>query len=68
MERTAWVLTELMVSSYFLIESTPEEIMRRRENDPTRSRDEDTVKDIDEHQQEAQEDNLLETLLTYAYL
>ena len=47
----AWVLTELMVSSYFLIESTPEEIMRRRENDPTRSRDEDTVKDIDEHQQ-----------------
>ena len=47
----AWVLTELMVSSYFLIESTPEEIMRRRQNDPTRSRDGDTVKDIDEHQQ-----------------
>jgi adenylate kinase len=47
----AWVLNELMVSSYFLIESTPEEIKRRRDNDSTRSRDEDTVKDIDEHQQ-----------------
>ncbi len=47
----AWVLTELMVSSYFLIESSPAEIKRRRDNDPTRSRDEDTVDDIEEHQQ-----------------
>jgi adenylate kinase len=46
-----WVLRELMVSSYFLIESTPEEIKRRRENDTTRSRDGDTVQDIKEHQE-----------------
>ena len=46
-----WVLRELMVSSYFLIESTPEEIKRRRENDSTRSRDSDTVQDIKEHQE-----------------
>jgi adenylate kinase len=47
----AWVLTELMVSSYFLIESTPEEIKNRRDTDSTRSRDEDTVTDIKEHQE-----------------
>ncbi|WMT51349.1 MAG: adenylate kinase [Ferroplasma sp.] len=46
-----WVLRELMVSSYFLIESTPEEIKRRRDNDSTRSRDSDTVQDIKEHQE-----------------
>ncbi len=46
-----WVLRELMVSSYFLIESTPEEIKRRRENDSSRSRDSDTVQDIKEHQE-----------------
>jgi adenylate kinase len=47
----AWVLSELMISAYFIIESTPEEIKNRRAKDPTRSRDEDTIKDIDEHQQ-----------------
>ncbi|MCL4452879.1 MAG: adenylate kinase [Candidatus Thermoplasmatota archaeon] len=46
-----WVLRELMVSSYFLIESTPEEIKHRRENDSSRSRDSDTVQDIKEHQE-----------------
>ncbi len=46
-----WVLRELMISSYFLIESRPEEIKQRRENDPTRKRDGDTVNDIKEHQE-----------------
>ncbi len=46
-----WVLTELMVSAYFLIESKPEEIESRRYNDKERKRDDDTVEDINEHQQ-----------------
>ncbi len=46
-----WVLHELNVSSFFLIESKPEEIKKRRDNDKTRSRDSDTVEDIGEHQE-----------------
>ncbi|AAT43249.1 adenylate kinase [Picrophilus oshimae] len=45
-----WVLRELNVSSYFLIEADPKEIKKRREEDPTRHRDDDTIDDIYEHQ------------------
>ncbi|MEM0139331.1 MAG: adenylate kinase [Ferroplasma sp.] len=45
-----WVLKELMVSAYFLIESKPEEILRRRANDLTRKRDEDNIENIEEYQ------------------
>lgn len=46
-----WVLRELKVSSYFLIEANPQLIQSRRNADPSRKRDEDTVDDIIEHQQ-----------------
>ncbi len=46
-----WVLKELNISSFFLIESKPEEIKKRRENDKTRERDNDTVDDIKEQQE-----------------
>ncbi|MCL4337107.1 MAG: adenylate kinase [Candidatus Thermoplasmatota archaeon] len=46
-----WVLRELKVSSYFLIEADPALILKRRNSDPSRRRDEDTIDDIIEHQQ-----------------
>ena len=46
-----WVLRELKVSAYFLIEANAELIQKRRNFDPSRKRDEDTVEDIIEHQQ-----------------
>ncbi len=46
-----WVLRELKVSSYFLIEADPSLLLRRRNNDPSRKRDEDSVESIREHQQ-----------------
>ncbi len=46
-----WVLNELNISSYFLIESSPEEILKHRLNDPSRSRDEDKADDIKEQQE-----------------
>ncbi len=46
-----WVLNELNVSSYFLIESTAEEILKHRSKDPTRARDDDTMDDIKEQQE-----------------
>ncbi len=46
-----WVLNELNVSSFFLIESKPDEIRERRKNDETRLRDDDTLDDIKEHQE-----------------
>lgn len=45
-----WVLRELKVSVYFLIEADPELIMSRRAKDPKRARDEDSVDQIVEHQ------------------
>lgn len=45
-----WVLRELKVSAYFLVEADPDLIYERRSNDPTRKRDEDTRDDIVEHQ------------------
>ncbi|GGM72099.1 adenylate kinase [Thermogymnomonas acidicola] len=46
-----WVLRELKIASYFLIEADPVLIKRRREMDPTRSRDDDTVEEIRTHQE-----------------
>ncbi|KJE49451.1 MULTISPECIES: adenylate kinase [Acidiplasma] len=46
-----WVLKELNISSYFLIEADPDKILTHRLNDPTRIRDNDTEKDIKEHQE-----------------
>lgn len=46
-----WVLRELKVSSYFVLEADPETIKKRRELDGTRSRDEDKVNEIREHQE-----------------
>lgn len=46
-----WVLRELKVSAYFLIEANADLIQKRRNSDPSRKRDEDTVDDIIEHQQ-----------------
>ena len=46
-----WVIRELKVSSYFLIETDPQLIKSRRDADKSRSRDNDTVNDIREHQE-----------------
>ena len=46
-----WVLRELKVSSYFVLEADPETIKKRRELDGTRARDEDKVNEIREHQE-----------------
>ncbi|MCL5437725.1 MAG: adenylate kinase [Candidatus Thermoplasmatota archaeon] len=45
-----WVVRELKVSSYFLIEADPKIIKERRSRDLTRHRDEDTIEMINEHQ------------------
>ncbi|MCL4328802.1 MAG: adenylate kinase [Candidatus Thermoplasmatota archaeon] len=45
-----WVVRELKVSSYFLIESDPALIKERRSRDDNRKRDSDTVEEIAEHQ------------------
>ncbi len=47
----AWVLTELEPSVIVLVEATPAEIARRRANDATRKRDEDSEAAIAEHQE-----------------
>lgn len=46
-----WVLRELKVSSYFLIEADSRLIEQRRRNDSSRSRDEDSAEAIGEHQE-----------------
>lgn len=48
---TEWVLRELKVSSYFLIEADSSLIKKRRDADASRARDEDTIKSIEEHQE-----------------
>ena len=45
-----WVIRDLKVSAFFLLEADPEEIRNRRNNDATRVRDEETVDDIKIHQ------------------
>lgn len=46
-----WVIRELKVSSYFLIEADPNLIKMRRNSDDSRMRDEDSVEQIREHQE-----------------
>lgn len=46
-----WVVRELKVSKYFLLEAQPELISGRRSRDPARARDEDSVDQIREHQE-----------------
>ncbi|MGP6219825.1 adenylate kinase [Caldiplasma sukawensis] len=41
-----WVIRELKVSAFYLIEADPEEIKKRRANDPSRVRDDETVEEI----------------------
>ena len=47
----AWVMEALQPTAIVLVEATPEEILRRRQNDATRKRDEDTLEAIAEHQE-----------------
>jgi adenylate kinase len=47
----AWVLTELEPSAIVLVEADPKEILRRRQGDATRKRDEDSLEAITEHQE-----------------
>ena len=46
-----WVLRELKVASYYLIEALPSQILSRRQHDSTRSRDSDNEEDIRQHQE-----------------
>ena len=46
-----WVLEELQVDQFVLIEADAEEILLRRISDKTRTRDMEKLKDIDLHQQ-----------------
>ena len=46
-----WVLEQLQPDLFILIEANPDEIIYRRLNDDTRSRDVQRAKDIDLHQQ-----------------
>ncbi len=46
-----WVLRELRISSFFLIEADSSLILDRRRRDTTRKRDTDTLEEIEEHQQ-----------------
>jgi adenylate kinase len=46
-----WVLEELQPDQFILVEAYPDEIIYRRLNDDTRSRDLQKVKEIDLHQQ-----------------
>ncbi|HEX2066758.1 MAG TPA: adenylate kinase [Candidatus Thermoplasmatota archaeon] len=47
----AWVLAELEPTALVLVEADPEEILRRRQGDATRRRDDDTLQAIAEHQE-----------------
>lgn len=46
----AWVAQALKPKQFILVEAAPEEIVGRRNNDPSRARDPDTPADIDLHQ------------------
>lgn len=45
-----WVIRELKVSAYYLIEADPDLVLRRRSKDVTRNRDADSEQDIMTHQ------------------
>jgi adenylate kinase len=45
-----WVVRELRVSMFFLLEASSKLIWERRKKDPTRVRDKDTEEEIEEHQ------------------
>lgn len=47
----AWVLDELKPSSIVLVEASDADILKRRRNDATRKRDEDSLEAIAEHQE-----------------
>jgi adenylate kinase len=47
----SWVLEELQPSAIVLVEADPKEILRRRQADATRQRDEDTLESVVEHQE-----------------
>lgn len=47
----AWVLEELQPKAIVLVEADPAQILRRRQADATRKRDEDTLEAIVEHQE-----------------
>jgi adenylate kinase len=47
----AWVLEALKPSTIVLVEASNEDIRKRRANDATRKRDEDTIEAIAEHQE-----------------
>jgi adenylate kinase len=46
----AWVAQALKPKQIVLVEATPSEIVRRRNNDPSRARDADSEEDIAAHQ------------------
>lgn len=46
----AWVAQALRPKQFILVEAAPEEIVRRRTNDASRTRDADTVVEVDLHQ------------------
>ncbi|MCL4334716.1 MAG: adenylate kinase [Candidatus Thermoplasmatota archaeon] len=45
-----WVLRELKVSAFYLVEADPKLILERRRRDGTRNRDNDTIEDITNQQ------------------
>jgi adenylate kinase len=44
------VVEKLMPNTIFIVEASPQEIFDRRNKDPSRKRDQDTVEDIETHQ------------------
>ncbi|HLE95944.1 MAG TPA: adenylate kinase [Candidatus Thermoplasmatota archaeon] len=46
----AWVVQKLAPTQVILVEAPPEDILKRRANDPSRKRDPDTVEEIAAHQ------------------
>jgi len=47
----AWVAQALKPKQFILVEANPDEIVRRRNNDATRTRDPDSAEDIARHQE-----------------
>ncbi len=47
----AWVAEKLRLKQVILVEASPEEILKRRANDPSRARDPDTAADVADHQE-----------------
>jgi len=47
----AWVAEKLRLKQIVLVEASPEDILKRRQNDPSRQRDPDSAADIADHQE-----------------